>query len=82
MKAQALLNHYQSAACVITSRLHCALPCLALGTPVFVVDAFKDQTRYSRHCSVDEFLSGESGLDIDHPEPNSDEFLSFRSSLE
>jgi hypothetical protein len=43
-----------------------ALPCLALGTPVFVVDAFKDQTRYSglnnlyRHCSVDEFLSGSS----------------------
>jgi hypothetical protein len=87
-KAQALLNHYQSAACVITSRLHCALPCLAFGTPVFVVDAFKDQTRYSglnnlyRHCSVDEFLSGKSGIDINHPEPNSDEFLSFRSSLE
>lgn len=87
-KAQALLNHYQSAVCVITSRLHCALPCLAFGTPVFVVDTFKDQTRYAglnnfyRHCSVDEFLSGKSRIDINHPEPNSDEFLSFRSSLE
>jgi hypothetical protein len=87
-KAQALLNHYQSAACVITSRLHCALPCLAFGTPVFVVDTLKDQTRYSglnslyRHCSLGEFLSGKSGFDINHPEPNSDEFLRFQSSLE
>lgn len=87
-KAQALLNHYQSALCVITSRLHCALPCLAFGTPVFMVDTLKDQTRYSglnnfyRHCSADEFLSGKCGIDVNHPEPNSDEFLSLRSSLE
>jgi hypothetical protein len=29
-----LLERYRRARCVITSRLHCALPCLAFGTPV------------------------------------------------
>lgn len=33
-KAQSLLNLYQQASLVITSRLHAAAPCLALGTPV------------------------------------------------
>ncbi len=32
-KAIEILNLYASAKLVITSRLHCALPCLALGTP-------------------------------------------------
>ena len=32
-----LLRRYQGAKCVITSRLHCALPCLALRTPVFLM---------------------------------------------
>jgi exopolysaccharide biosynthesis predicted pyruvyltransferase EpsI len=33
-EAQRLLLQYQQAHYVITSRLHCALPCLAFGTPV------------------------------------------------
>lgn len=41
-----LLKKYASARCVFTSRIHCALPCLALGTPVvLVVDKF-DALRY------------------------------------
>lgn len=37
-KANKLLSKYASAKLVITSRLHCALPCLAFGTPVYFVD--------------------------------------------
>lgn len=37
--AEALIERYAKAKLVITSRIHCALPCLALGTPVYFVNA-------------------------------------------
>ena len=37
-EADRLLDRYASAKLVITSRIHCALPCLALGTPVLFFD--------------------------------------------
>ena len=39
-KSEDLLKKYSTAKFVITSRLHCALPCLAFGTPVLFL--FKD----------------------------------------
>lgn len=36
--AECLLEKYATARLVVTSRLHCALPCLAFGTPVIFVD--------------------------------------------
>ncbi|WP_024769147.1 polysaccharide pyruvyl transferase family protein [Aquimarina macrocephali] len=47
--AEKLLNDYAKAKLVITSRIHCALPCLALGTPVIFVngfDSFVDSCRF------------------------------------
>jgi len=47
--AEDLLNKYARAKMVITSRIHCALPCLALGTPVIFVngfDSFVDSCRF------------------------------------
>lgn len=47
--AETLLNKYAKAKLVITSRIHCALPCLALGTPVIFVngfDSFVDSCRF------------------------------------
>lgn len=38
--AEELLNKYARAKLVITSRIHCALPCLALGTPVIYINGF------------------------------------------
>jgi hypothetical protein len=38
--AEALLHRYASARLVITARIHCALPCLALGTPVLFVNGY------------------------------------------
>lgn len=36
-KAEELLHRYERAPFVVTSRLHCALPCVAMGTPVWTV---------------------------------------------
>jgi len=47
--AESLLNKYAKAKLVITSRIHCALPCLALGTPVIFIngfDSFVDSCRF------------------------------------
>lgn len=47
--AEKLLNDYARAKLVITSRIHCALPCLAMGTPVIFVngfDSFVDSCRF------------------------------------
>ncbi|MBQ0733096.1 polysaccharide pyruvyl transferase family protein [Aquimarina celericrescens] len=47
--AESLLKKYARAKLVITSRIHCALPCLALGTPVIFVngfDSFVDSCRF------------------------------------
>ena len=38
--AETLLHKYARAKLVITSRIHCALPCLALGTPVIYLNGF------------------------------------------
>jgi hypothetical protein len=45
--ALSLLQKYQDASMVITDRLHVALPCLALGTPVFFIyDKMNTDPRY------------------------------------
>ncbi len=47
--AEKLLIKYSKAKLVITSRIHCALPCLALGTPVIFIngfDSFVDSCRF------------------------------------
>lgn len=47
--AEDLLKSYARAKLVITSRIHCALPCLAMGTPVIFVngfDSFVDSCRF------------------------------------
>ena len=38
-----LLKKYSTAKLVITSRIHCALPCLALGTPVIYLNGFESE---------------------------------------
>ena len=49
-QASELLDKYAKAKLVITSRIHCALPCIALGTPVYFVDV-----GYDREGSRDRF---------------------------
>lgn len=60
LKAEELLKRYASAKLVITSRLHCVLPCMAFNTPViFVHESLPDprfQGYFLNSYSLDEFL--------------------------
>ena len=44
-KTGELLQRYANAQLVVTSRIHCALPCLAFGTPVYFVDVGYNKSR-------------------------------------
>jgi hypothetical protein len=46
-KAEEIIKRYSKAKLVVTSRIHCALPCLALGTPVlFILEGLKDESEH------------------------------------
>ena len=75
-RAEALLDCYAGAKAVVTSRLHCALPCLALGTPVLFIPCHDDPERHepalalARWSTPTDFLAGRSGFDPEDPPPN------------
>jgi len=60
--AEDLLNKYARAKLVITSRIHCALPCLALGTPVIFVNGFDS---FVDSCRFDGILELFNRIDVD-----------------
>ena len=70
-KASALLNTYKHAKLVITSRIHCALPCLAYGTPfVFLHSNMANDCRFDPILMY--LLGGNGtqlpvGFDWEHP---------------
>jgi len=86
-RARELLGLYARAKCVITSRLHCALPCLAMGTPVLLVNSAPDQYRFAglrellHNCSVGQFMAGNFDFDINDPPPNKPDYLQYRNAL-
>ena len=71
-----LLKIYQGASLVVTCRLHAALPCLALGTPVLLVTdklsnyRFSTFVPYLNHSTPEDLLSGKYSFDFDEPKPN------------
>ena len=87
VRAQELLDLYARASCVVTSRLHCALPCLAIGTPVLLVDVAPDQGRFTglrdflHHRPWQAVANGTAGYDIDNPPPNKELHLPYRAGL-
>lgn len=84
-----LLDTYQSAKLVITSRLHCALPCLALGTPVILLydedkiytkDRLSDYAKMVNSMSTKEFLN--SGMEkVNSNVENPKEYLKIRENI-
>lgn len=60
--AEDLLNKYARAKLVITSRIHCALPCLALGTPVIFINGFET---FVDSCRFDGILNLFNRIDVD-----------------
>ena len=62
--AEALLHRYARARAVVTTRIHCALPCLAMGTPVVFVNLSQKETKTCRFGGLLELLNYISiGLD-------------------
>lgn len=85
--AQDLLEKYKRARCVITSRLHAAMPCLGFETPVLLINTQYDQYRFeglkelTHNCSEMEFLSGRIAFDINKPPENPQDYLPIRENL-
>ena len=85
-----LLDTYQAADLVITSRLHCALPCLALNVPVILLydeekkytkDRLSDYAKIVNSMTTKEFL--ERGYDLINAGVNNpDIYLDIRNKIE
>ena len=82
-----LLTVYQNARCVITRRLHCALPCLAMGVPVLLVRGSEDNTRFDPYyellhrITVDEFMNDDFEYDFLNPPENKSDYKQYADNL-
>ncbi|MCD7740657.1 MAG: polysaccharide pyruvyl transferase family protein [Ruminococcus sp.] len=84
-----LLSIYQNAKCVITRRLHCALPCLAMDVPVLVLKGekagadirFEPYYNWMHCCQREDYISGEYDYDVTNPPENGKEYLPYREAL-
>jgi hypothetical protein len=82
-----LLSLYAHAKCVVTTRLHCAMPSIAFGTPTLFVNKAADQYRLSglielvRSCGAESLRNGEVDFNFDKPAANSGAHLPLRESL-
>ena len=87
-EVEELLKTYQSAHIVFTNRLHVALPCLALGTPVVLIhkknfeeDRLGTYLQYVTSYTDIEFEKNNVKEIIENPKINSEEYLTIRDSL-
>lgn len=85
---EALLKKYQEAKLVITTRLHAALPCVALGTPVIVLHKkVFDEDRLGTFFNLfsnyneEEFINMDISKIIDSPPKNSKEYIKIKKKL-
>lgn len=83
-----ILKKYQQAKVVITTRLHCALPCVALGTPVIVLHKeIFDEDRLGSFFSLfqnyidEDFLKMDIKQILDKPKKNSKDYLKIKKDL-
>lgn len=84
-----LLTVYQNAKCVITRRLHCALPCLAMDVPVLLINSrkpaatsrFEPYFDWIHNCKREAFLDDSCGYDIANPPPNNGKHIETRNQL-
>ena len=82
-----LLKIYQGASLVVTSRLHSALPCLALGTPVLLVSSMLDNARiqtylpFLHHTTPQDLLNGNFTYDFNLPVKNPSKHIEIAQSL-
>jgi len=85
--AQELLDKYSQAKMVVTSRLHGALPCLALETPVLFVDKNDKDPRLQgllpliKNCKEKDVAKEVQKINWHNPEKNSANISEFREKL-
>ena len=85
--AEYWLMLYQSAHVVVTPRLHCMLPCLALETPVIAISG-RDPRRYNglidltNHYTEEEFTDKSFKYDFEHPVSNPTKYKELRKNVE
>jgi len=87
--AELFLTAYQAAHAVVTSRLHCVLPCMALQTPVLHVKSkgiqnyprFAGLERLVRSIEENEYLGHYDLFQVDSPPGNSKDYLTLREQL-
>ncbi|MGN0240128.1 MAG: polysaccharide pyruvyl transferase family protein [Candidatus Weimeria sp.] len=81
------LTEYQNAVCVVTKKLHCALPCLAMEVPVLLVKDMADDIRFTPYYDFlhwvrpKDFLSGKCGYDLTDPPENKPDYKPYREQL-
>ena len=89
-RVEKYLTIYQNAAYVVTRRLHVALPCLAMGVPVMVIQSYKmnDPNRFDpyrnwlHYARNDEFLkNGYPDFDFTKGTPNKKTYQKTRKEL-
>ena len=85
--AENMLRLYENASCVITDRLHCALPSMALKTPVLLFNSRQKQERFDglrnlfTVTDIDGYENDFSIFNVNDPPENSDEYLKVRNDL-
>ncbi|NNM43788.1 MAG: polysaccharide pyruvyl transferase family protein [Chlamydiae bacterium] len=80
------LEKYKRAKCVITTRLHASMPCLALKTPVLLIDSQNDPRfdglrELTRHCSKKELINKRVDFNFDDPPENPKLYIPIRENL-
>lgn len=88
-EVEKLLTLYQNAKYVVTRRLHVALPCLAMGVPVLVIQSktmndphrFDPYRKWLHYCRNNDFLNGGYPFDFENGTPNKDDYLETREKL-
>ena len=89
--AEMFLYLYQSAHCVITNRLHVAMPSLALETPILMLDTptnhIKNDVRYTglkdlcNYITEKEFMDNKDAYNFENPPENPDTYKTIRENL-
>lgn len=87
-EAEAMLTLYSCATAVVTTRVHAALPCLGLETPVLLLQRPREGRRVSDAAKLvhsgqgADFVGGRLDFDFDAPPPNPETFRPLAAGLE
>lgn len=91
--ARYYLYMYQSAHCIVTTRLHATLPTIAIGGRVLFIlesngdnsdfeDRFDGLYQLANHLTPEEFITDSDSYDINNPPENPSEYKKLRKNLE